>query len=201
MFYRQLAAAPHRTCHAALLESEPPTDQEADLVLNRTGRWRYVRMAQLVWKLPTYARLIWGLARDSRTPLHLKLLLGAGLAYLITPIDLIPDALPIIGQADDLTVLLLVLDLFIANAPEDVRREHMERARNGTARLDRDLDRLREVLGDRYDRIRDNLPALLERYGDLRDPRAVKRLLAGWRESRSSHEVAESHVAVEKVAS
>lgn len=153
-------------------------------MLNRTGRWRYVRMAQLIWKLPTYARLIWGLARDSRTPLHLKLLLGAALAYLVTPIDLIPDALPIIGQADDLTVLLLVLDLFIANAPDDVRREHLERARNGTARLDRDLERLREVLGDRYDRIRDNLPELLERYGDLRDPGNVRRLIGGWRDSR-----------------
>jgi len=170
-------------------------------VLNRTGRWRYVRMAQLVWKLPTYARLIWGLARDSRTPLHLKLLLGAGLAYLITPIDFIPDALPIIGQADDLTVLLLVLDLFIANAPEEVRREHMERARNGTARLDRDLDRLRGVLGERYDRIRDNLPELLERYGDLRDPASVKRLLAGWRHSRSRRQGASSVAPAEKVGS
>ena len=170
-------------------------------MLNRTGRWRYVRMAQLVWKLPTYARLIWGLARDSRTPLHLKLLLGAGIAYLVTPIDLIPDALPIIGQADDLTVLLLVLDLFIANAPEDVRREHMERARNGTARLDRDLDRLREVLGDRYDHIRDNLPELLERYGDLRDPGSFKRLLAGWRDSRSHRRESESRATLEEVRS
>ena len=152
---------------------------------NRSGRWRYVRLAQLVWKLPTYARVIWGLARDRRTPLHLKLLLFAALAYLVTPIDLIPDALPIIGQADDLTVLLLVLDLFIANAPEEVRREHWERARNGTARLDQDLERLRELLGDRYDRIRDNLPELLERYGDLREPGTVRRLLAGWRDSRS----------------
>ena len=170
-------------------------------MLNRTGRWRYVRMAQLVWKLPTYARLIWGLARDSRTPLHLKMLLGAGLVYLVTPIDLIPDALPIIGQADDLTVLLLVLDLFIANAPEDVRREHMERARNGTAKLDRDLDRLREVLGDRYDRIRDNLPELLERYGDLRDPGNVRRLLAGWRDSRSRRRTPASQATAENVSS
>jgi uncharacterized membrane protein YkvA (DUF1232 family) len=170
-------------------------------VLNRTGRWRYVRMAQLVWKLPTYARLIWGLARDRRTPLHLKLLLGAGLAYLITPIDLIPDALPIIGQADDLTVLLLVLDLFIANAPEEVRREHMERARNGTARLDRDLDRLREVMGDRYDRIRDNLPELLQRYGDLRDPTSVKRLLARWRNSRPRAQASSPQAPAEKAGS
>ena len=101
--------------------------------------------------------------------------------------------MPIIGQADDLTVLLLVLDLFIANAPDDVRREHLERARNGTARLDRDLARLREVLGDRYDRIRDNLPELLERYGNLRDPTSIRRLLAAWRESRT-HRSARSRV-------
>jgi hypothetical protein len=72
----------------------------------------------------------------------------------------------------------------------------MERARNGTARLDRDLDRLREVLGDRYDRIRDNLPELLERYGDLRDPGSLKRLIAGWRESRSHIGESESHASL-----
>lgn len=151
--------------------------------MNLSGM-RYVRLARLVWKLPTYARTVWGLVRDPRTPLPLKGLLAAGLAYVIVPIDLIPDAIPILGQADDLTVLLLVLDLFIANAPADVRAEHSERARNGTADLDRDLARLRELLGSRYDEIRDRLPALLERYGDLRDTRFVKRALSEWRARR-----------------
>jgi Protein of unknown function (DUF1232). len=100
------------------------------------------------------------------------------------PIDLIPDAIPILGQADDLTVLMLVLDLFIANAPPEVRRDHVERAHSGTADLDRDLARLRSVLGSRYDEIRDRLPGLLERYGDLRDPQAVKGLLSRWRDRR-----------------
>jgi uncharacterized membrane protein YkvA (DUF1232 family) len=152
--------------------------------VNLSARWRYLRLARLVWQLPTYARVVWGLVRDPRTPLPLKALLGAGVAYLVTPIDLIPDVVPIIGQADDLTVLLLVLDLFIANAPGDVRREHFERARNGTADLDRDLVRLRAILGTRYDEIRDRLPELLERYGQLREPGALKSLLARWRDRR-----------------
>lgn len=152
--------------------------------MNISGRWRSVRLARLIWKLPMYARVIWGLVRDPRTPLPLKVLLGAGLAYLVMPIDVIPDAIPILGQADDLTVLLLVLDLFIANAPAEVRREHMERAHNGTADLDKDLARLRSVMGRRYDAIRDALPELLERYGDLRDPRAVKGMLARLRDVR-----------------
>jgi hypothetical protein len=62
-----------------------------------------------------------------------------------------------------------------------VREEQVARARNGTAQLDHDLARLRELLGDRYDQIRDRLPELLERYGDLRDSRAVKAVLRDWR--------------------
>ena len=125
------------------------------------------------------------LARDPRTPLGLKGMLAAALAYVVFPVDLIPDAIPVLGQADDLTVLLLVLDLFIQNAPAEVRAEHTARARNGTADLDQDLQRLRGLMGPRFDRIRDNLPELLERYGRMRDPEGLKRALSSWRRRRS----------------
>lgn len=151
-----------------------------------SARWRYLRMARVVIKLPTYARLVWGLMRDPRTPVGLKGILAAALAYVVLPVDLIPDAIPILGQADDLTVLLLVLDLFIQNAPPEVRAEHMARARAGTADLDRDLARLRLLMGDRFERIRADLPALLERYGRLRDSDEMKRALASWRRRRAA---------------
>lgn len=154
--------------------------------MNLSARWRYLRMARVVIKLPTYARMVWGILRDPRTPIGLKAILAAALAYVVLPVDLVPDVIPIVGQADDLTVLLLVLDLFIHNAPPEVRAEHLARARNGTADLDRDLARLRELMGDRYDRIRDNLPELLERYGRLRDADEVKATLAAWRRDRSA---------------
>lgn len=144
-----------------------------------------MRMARLVFKLPTYARMVWGIMRDPRTPIGLKGLLAAALAYVVFPVDLVPDVIPILGQADDLTVLLLVLDLFIQNAPAEVKAEHAARARNGTADLDRDLQRLRGLMGDRFDRIRDNLPELLDRYGRLRDPDELKSALASWRRQRS----------------
>jgi uncharacterized membrane protein YkvA (DUF1232 family) len=143
-------------------------------------------MGRMVIKLPTYARVVWGIVRDPRTPVGLKGLLMAALAYVVLPVDLIPDAIPILGQADDLTVLLLVLDLFIQNAPPEVRAEHTTRAKNGTADLDQDLAKLRHLMGDRFDTIRDNLPELLDRYGRIRDPDEMKRALASWRRRRQT---------------
>jgi uncharacterized membrane protein YkvA (DUF1232 family) len=146
---------------------------------------RYLRLGRLVLSLPTYTRVVWGIMRDPRTPVGLKGILAAALAYVVFPFDLIPDAIPIVGRADDLTVLLLVLDLFIQNAPPEVRAEHTARARNGTADLDRDLEKLRSLMGHRFDQIRDNLPELLERYGRLRDSDELKRALASWRRRRT----------------
>ncbi len=151
----------------------------------RPGRWRYLRTAKLMLSLPTYVRLVWGLARDARTPLGLKVLLGGALTYVVTPIDLIPDVVPILGHADDLTVLLLVLDLFISNAPAEVREEHLARARKGESTLDEDLAELRVLMGSRFDRIRDSLPDLLERFGGLADADEVKRTIADWRAARA----------------
>ena len=154
--------------------------------MNLSSTSRYMRLGRLVVRLPMYARIVWGMARDPRTPVGLKGLLLAALAYLAMPVDLVPDAIPIIGQADDLTVLLLVLDLFMQNAPAEVRAEHTARAKNGTADLDRDIARLRVAMGDRFDHVRDNLPELLDRYGRLRDPDEIKRALASWRRRRTT---------------
>jgi uncharacterized membrane protein YkvA (DUF1232 family) len=172
----------HRST-AAIIPSPSTEARRPDLNLSSSAR--YLRTARLIVKLPTYARMVWGLMRDPRTPVGLKGILAAALAYVVLPVDLVPDAIPILGQADDLTVLLLVLDLFIQNAPAEVREEHAARARNGTADLDRDLARLRGLMGHRFDRIRDDLPELLDRYGRLRDPDEFKRALASWRRRRS----------------
>ena len=153
--------------------------------MNLSSSTRYMRTARLVFKLPTYARTVWGIMRDPRTPIGLKGMMAAALAYVVFPVDLVPDVIPIIGQADDLTILLLVLDMFIQNAPAEVRAEHAARARNGTADLDRDLQRLRGLMGTRFDSIRDNLPELLDRYGRARDPDELKRALASWRRRRT----------------
>jgi uncharacterized membrane protein YkvA (DUF1232 family) len=116
-------------------------------------------------KLPIYARLIWGLARDPRVPTNQKLVLGAVAAYLAFPIDIIPDFIPVIGELDDLAVLIFGLDWFIRNAPPEVVDEHMARIAKHEDTLSKDLDAAGSVLADRASGLR----ATLERMRSKRE--------------------------------
>ena len=83
--------------------------------------------ALLVWlqDVARQARLAWRLFWDRRVPLWTKLIPPAALAYLLFPIDLIPDVALGLGQLDDVAVLLIGVKLFIELAPPDVVREHL----------------------------------------------------------------------------
>jgi uncharacterized membrane protein YkvA (DUF1232 family) len=114
-------------------------------------------------KLPTYARLIWGLARDERVPMSQKAVLGGIAAYLAFPIDIIPDFIPVIGQMDDLAVLILGLDWFIRNAPADVVEEHMAKIAAHDDTLAKDLGSVSGLLSGRASELRDRLERMRSR--------------------------------------
>ena len=48
------------------------------------------------------ARLVFALMRDRRVPLAAKLILPAAVVYVVLPIDILPDIIPVLGQIDDL---------------------------------------------------------------------------------------------------
>ena len=100
-------------------------------------------------RLPTYGRLVWGLARDPRVPTEQKLVLGAIAAYLAFPIDIIPDFIPVLGQLDDVGVLIFGLDWFIKNAPPEVVDEHMARIARHEDVLTKDLEGANSLLQGR----------------------------------------------------
>lgn len=72
----------------------------------------------------TQLRLTWRLIRDPRVPLWAKVIPFITLGYILLPIDFIPDVLPIIGQIDDLGLLLAGMRLFEAVSPDDVVQQH-----------------------------------------------------------------------------
>ena len=67
-------------------------------------------------------------ARDVRTPLLVRLLAILVAAYAFSPIDLIPDFIPVIGYLDDLILLPLGIALVIRYTPPDVLESARERA-------------------------------------------------------------------------
>jgi len=118
---------------------------------------------ETIRKMPAYARLVWALARDPRVPTRQKLVLGAIAGYLVFPLDLIPDFIPVIGQLDDLGVLIFGLDFFIRNAPKEVVEEHMGRIARNDDELKHDLERAQGVLSDRASDLRATLDRILSR--------------------------------------
>ena len=81
-------------------------------------------------------RLVTKLLLDRRVPLRLKLLIPAALVYLVSPIDPLPDFLPILGHVDDLIVTVVALAIFLAMAPREVVLEHFRGRRDDEPRRD-----------------------------------------------------------------
>lgn len=67
-------------------------------------------------------------AKDTRTPRYLRILAAVVVAYAVSPIDLIPDFIPILGYLDDLLIVPVGLLLVIRLLPEEVLIESRERA-------------------------------------------------------------------------
>ena len=85
-----------------------------------------LRVLLLLLNTTGVPRLTYRLMLDRRVPLRLKLILPAALAYVISPIDLLPHILPGI---DDLVVSVVALATFLLKAPRDVVIEHIRGSR------------------------------------------------------------------------
>jgi uncharacterized membrane protein YkvA (DUF1232 family) len=101
-------------------------------------------LAEAARIIPDTGRLIHGLAADRTLHRGVRLRLWLLLAYLASPIDLIPDFLPVIGYADDAIVLSLVLRSVIKRAGVDKVRGHWPGTPDGLDTLSR-LCRLPEL--------------------------------------------------------
>ena len=65
-------------------------------------------------------RIAWQLMWDGKVPVSAKLVPILTILYILSPIELVPDVLVGLGQLDDLAILLLGVQLFIAVSPKDV---------------------------------------------------------------------------------
>ncbi|WP_338069447.1 YkvA family protein [Specibacter cremeus] len=94
------------------------------------GLWVYARrhpetveMKDALRLLPDLLRVVRRLAADRAVPRGVRIKLALLLVYLVSPLDLVPDFLPVIGYADDVIIVALVLRSLLRSAgPEPLRR-------------------------------------------------------------------------------
>ena len=96
------------------------------------GSWaKWAARAQL---LKRDAIALYIAARDPRTPIAPKLLALAIVAYAVSPIDLIPDFIPVLGYLDELILLPIAVSFAIRMIPEAVMVEARAKATHLNAR-------------------------------------------------------------------
>ena len=117
----------------------------------------------ILYKLPRYVKLTWGLSKDKRVPLYLKTLAFSSIAYLFVPLDIIPDVLPAKGLIDDLIVLLLIFERFVAFCPKEVVEEHLQKVEMKISDFDEDLKTVSEFAKNTYSKIKNYIEEIIKK--------------------------------------
>jgi uncharacterized membrane protein YkvA (DUF1232 family) len=97
--------------------------------MNQKRNWigPYIPQGNLLRELVQQARLAYNLMLDARVHPVTKIIPLAALGYLFLPTDLAPDIVPLLGQVDDIAVVLFGLRLFFEFSPPAVVQEHLKR--------------------------------------------------------------------------
>lgn len=80
---------------------------------------------------------LWFACRDARTPWWIKALAGLVVAYALSPIDLVPDFIPVLGYLDDVILLPGLIWLVVRLMPVEVREDCRQQAEAWMARQQR----------------------------------------------------------------
>jgi uncharacterized membrane protein YkvA (DUF1232 family) len=84
-------------------------------------------LREAILVLPNLVKLMARLLRDPRVPRRRKLLMGFAGLYVMSPVDLIPEALfPVIGQVDDLLLMVFSINHLLNGVPPTVLREYWD---------------------------------------------------------------------------
>jgi len=86
------------------------------------------RLVVLLERLPAYLRLTWALARDPLLSRARRAAIIGAAGYLVSPIDLVPGVIPVVGQLDDLAVAFAAIRFALAGLSPERRRAHLEAA-------------------------------------------------------------------------
>ena len=86
------------------------------------------RLKKIAFALKSEIMVLWIAARDPRTPIIAKIIAALVAAYALSPVDLIPDVIPVLGLLDDLIIVPAGIWLALRFVPHDLMDEFRARA-------------------------------------------------------------------------
>ena len=89
-----------------------------------------MKLQERAKKLKTDIPAVFLALKDKKTPWYAKLLAALTVAYALSPIDLVPDFIPVLGYLDDLIILPLLVALTIKFIPADVFEEYRKQSQD-----------------------------------------------------------------------
>lgn len=140
----------------------------------------------LAGRAPLYARLLWSLIVDERTPMSRKALLAGALGYIVVPFDIFPDRVPLLGQLDDLVVTALATELFLDGLDESLLTEKLAEAGIPRAAFEEDVARIRRLVPGPVRRLARRVPGALRFVGSNIPQQQIRQELRRWLASRSA---------------
>jgi uncharacterized membrane protein YkvA (DUF1232 family) len=123
---------------------------------------RWLAFVPVASRVPTYSRLIWALALDSRVSASRKAFLLAAAGYVLVGRDLLPDDVPVVGGIDDLAVVVLAVEIFFDGIPADVLEEKIDALEIDREAFRRDMDQVRRLTPAPVRRIIRRLPGAFD---------------------------------------
>jgi uncharacterized membrane protein YkvA (DUF1232 family) len=95
--------------------------------ISRTGKEeQQTRLKEYALIAPRLLKLLGRLMRDPRVPARSKAILLCTVGYVLSPIDIIPDAMPRFGRADDIVLTAFALDHILKRVPDHILHEHWD---------------------------------------------------------------------------
>jgi uncharacterized membrane protein YkvA (DUF1232 family) len=140
----------------------------------------YVAFLPLASRAPTYGRLLVALLGDDRIPTSRKAILGIAAGYLLSPLDIIPDAIPILGALDDVAVVAIALDIFLEGVPRAILEEKVAELGIDGRELDEDLARVRRSVPKPLRAVMKRIPTALDSAAALIRRSGADRRLRTW---------------------
>jgi uncharacterized membrane protein YkvA (DUF1232 family) len=107
---------------------EPPARTKAGGMKERVARYR-AKIRERVQKLKWDVLALFLARRDPRVPRKARLAIVLAVGYFFSPVDLIPDFIPVIGQLDELVIVSALAAFAIRSIPSDVMDEYRARAK------------------------------------------------------------------------